>query len=644
VNVPSTTPFNPTGSGAALTGITQGQVGGLSTSLAAKARKAGRTFQVADYGAVAYSSQAAALAGTDSTAAIKAATDAAVAAGGGRVEFDAGFYRIGGALDTTRNGNAQIPLPVVDPTGAKIALSWYCREPAAAEPYPAGDGATSSTGAILVSTLVGQSFSVAHGVPSVVGGPTPESFGVNWSSMTILGFTNLYFKMHGIGVRIGANPTLTAFDLGGVVACCVDDGRADTTDVGTVVVTQPSSPHSLGLILPLANNNVFNSVRNFAVWGYYGGFTISEHTVADNLQCAYCYVAIVPSGQGGGHAASLGAVSIERCTYCVANVFPRLGLEGSAAALAVGVGAGPTSNFVIEHMDVENVDAADQWWFIRQHLHDPYNVLDGRISYSFSGGYQPGFLRLGGDNMILEDRRTQRRATVSATPRYTALAAATTGTIPMPANVYKLIPFDLNGTIVYIPAVEAAAYTLFSSAFTGSNSANTVPTPDVGSAMTAIGSGTWGIASNKLYQSAASAQYTGYVSDVGRADCTVRVSITLSAGAADCGLMLRAVDANNYLLFNYTSASGLAVFYKKVNGVFTGIDQTAPLALTLGNTFVFEAAMSGCSTIYSIDGVQRLAKNVATGLESATKHGVMDNFGNDSNGGSRFDSISITYP
>lgn len=232
----------------------------------------GRTFHVNEtYGAVAHYTQGFALVGLDATDAIQEAIDDCVAAGGGTVVFNPGFYRISGALRTDRSGRAQIALPVRSaPTDLlQVAVRLYCHEPAGSCAYV--DGITAASGAVLCSTLTGQTIGGGGEVPSVIGGPATTA-----SSTVPSDFTNIFVIVDGIAIVNRSNPTLTGFDFGKVCRCYLKDFRVETPD-GFGGTPNCTSKHAVGVILPQDNNNVLNQLESGQVKGYYAGIIPGEH-------------------------------------------------------------------------------------------------------------------------------------------------------------------------------------------------------------------------------------------------------------------------------------------------------------------------------------------------------------------------------
>lgn len=595
-----------------------------------------RTFHIKDYGAVRYTTQAAATSGTDSTQAIIDATDAAAAAGGGTVVFDPGFYRVSGALKTTRNGNAQITLPAVSYLGSKVSIKWHCHEPAVAEFYPTGSQSTSVAGAILVSTLTAQTYSASHGMPSVVGGPTPEGCNAaNYMSTDTTMFTNIYLTVHGIRVRCQPNPTLTAWDLGLVLAGHVADAAVDTTETGSVINNEPTAAHAWGMILPRVNNNVLNRVGNFSVVGFYAGLGFSEHAHVENVQFAYCRVGLVPMAVGTGHAALLQSVSVERCVYGLAWVHPSTGVGN----------AGNYGKFRILHYDAEHVSTdSGLWWDHLWDVYDPNNGFVGKVFYSISGGAGDTLDVSGASELVLENYKTGEINRLGLGPAVTTgLGADTAGAITVPANCNALVPLKINGTLYYLPAYLPGPVTVLSHTFTAGNSTSAIPTPDTGSAGSAL-SGTWGIASNKAYCVTSTGGRYQYAWETGVADFTYEADITLSGTTtADCGLIFRALDASNHYLveFSKSGAADSVSLWRNISGSYTSIGSFGSAGLTLGTTYHVKIECAGSVKRIYIDGTLRITHSLATALDAYTKVGLDVDPAHDNGGASRFDNVLV---
>src|SRR5688500_3275217 len=103
--------------------------------------------------------------------------------------------------------------------------------------------------------------------------------------------------------------------------------------------------------------------------------------------------------------------------------------------------------------------------------------------------------------------------------------------------------------------------------FNRADTTNGIGTPsDAGSAWSQL-SGTWGISSNRAYESA----NTGQAVCVLEASASnVEVQVTLVTLNVDPGLIARAADDSNYILLAVGTNGFL--LYKKVSGSFTQLD------------------------------------------------------------------------
>lgn len=356
-------------------------------------------FNVQDYGAKGDGT-------TDDTAAIQAAIDAAVAAGGGRVYFPAApvDYKIAGSLRTDRGGYAQIAFPQVSTSNNKVVIELV-------GPYEGCADATwfqtvaPAGGAVLRSTLTSQAYSATFGSPSVLGGPTVERIGAG----TYQNYSNLFVRLENIGVRTPANPSLGAIDLSAIQCAAVRRCRIDTSDAGapSAVCTHVNA---FGLRMPAISNNAETYIDESLVTGYYAGLSLTEHLSGSNLTLFKNAIGLFTYslGAGPGHAAWFGLIKCEWCNYTIAGWAPDTGVVDAHGA--------PTA-FSIACLSLENGTAP---WNTVAHIKDASNNLVGMIHYEMSpagSGIAAGSLTVtGAIKMRRVDLVASQAAAVVTTP------------------------------------------------------------------------------------------------------------------------------------------------------------------------------------------------------------------------------------
>ncbi len=199
----------------------------------------------------------------------------------------------------------------------------------------------------------------------------------------------------------------------------------------------------------------------------------------------------------------------------------------------------------------------------------------------------------------------------------------------------QYLPF-LTGSDPY------AAYLVYDT-FTDTNgTALSDHTPDKRPSSNAWASlrGTWQVQSNrgKLTTSVGDGQNV-IVIDAGDADVTVEAQlVTGAAGDADSGVIVNAVDVDNYWLFTLL-AGGSCVLYEHTAGGFTARGGAGAFAWTAGNTYAVEVVTSGDSIDCFIDGAAKQSYSVGgRPHKTATKHGIRT-YLTDAN--SAFDNFSV---
>lgn len=274
--------------------------------------------------------------GTDDTAAIQTAVNAAEAYLGShaytQVYFPPRPYIVAGALSNAKSGNGQITFGPYPVTGGKKILEFRGETDGAAAVRHWQQTAPQTSGSCLISLGVFASTTAqinsinADGNPGVISGPTEgHGYGVNsggavFSNMmavlkdlTILTTHSAYGLTYGAATLWGcANAHIENFGYGtaGVV------GGSDYASPGTF-----GTGLSVGLLLPAPGNNDHVIAKNVSCGGgyTYAAF-ISEHTVADRYMALYCWAGLVAVGSYAGsvgavHSMHVTSASIESCTH-----------------------------------------------------------------------------------------------------------------------------------------------------------------------------------------------------------------------------------------------------------------------------------------------------------------------------------------
>ncbi len=306
-------------------------------------------------------SAATVLYGTDDTVAFQNAVNAAVTYAQAHSQYaevtipppDGAFYAIAGPLKTGGStlGNAQITLPIIAPTAAKVTLVLNGGENSAAprywdQAYPAFNGSTLVSFGVFTSTIASntqsQSYSYTNnGNPAVIGGPTGKNgYGVSRSPLPQ--YSNMLITVKGITV-LSPHSTFgmiySAFNFHGLACANLFDVSYGTIAVVNLAASQTtpslddlttistfSTTLSIGILMPGAGNNDSSQVRNLICQGGYAfGFFATEHTDIHGLTILYCWSGLCLIGNYGDGGIGIGALhavhatqlSIEACSYHV---------------------------------------------------------------------------------------------------------------------------------------------------------------------------------------------------------------------------------------------------------------------------------------------------------------------------------------
>lgn len=270
--------------------------------------------------------------GTDDTAAIQAATDAAEAyltAGStyAQVYFPPRPYIVAGALNNTKSGNGQIVFGPVAVAGVKKILEFRGETDGAAAVRHWQQTVPQFAGSCLISLGVYASTGAqttninADGNPAVISGPN-EGFGYGVSAA----FSNMQAVVKNLAILTTHSSfglTYGALNLYGVANAHVENFGYGTA--GIVPGSDYSSPGtfgtglSVGCLLPAPGNNDHVIAKNVSCGGGYTyAIFATEHLMMDRFMALYCWAGLCVVGNYAGsvgsvHALDAISVSIEAC-------------------------------------------------------------------------------------------------------------------------------------------------------------------------------------------------------------------------------------------------------------------------------------------------------------------------------------------
>jgi hypothetical protein len=276
--------------------------------------------------------------GTDDTAAIQDATDAAetylATHTYAQVYFPPRPYIVAGALSNAKSGNGQIVFGPVATTGVKPILEFRGASDGAAavrhwqQTVPQLAGSCLISLGVYASTTAQTNSINADGNPGVISGPNEGSgYGVNSGGAV---FSNMMAVIKDLAILT----THSAYGLtyGAVNLYGVANAHVENVGYGTLgTVASPSTDYSspgtfgtglsVGFLLPAPGNNDHVIARNLSCGGGYTyALFITEHTVMDRYMALYCWAGLVAVGTYAGsvgsvHAMKVLSASIEACTH-----------------------------------------------------------------------------------------------------------------------------------------------------------------------------------------------------------------------------------------------------------------------------------------------------------------------------------------
>jgi hypothetical protein len=270
--------------------------------------------------------------GTDDTAKIQAAVDAAEAyLNSGhtyaQVYFPPRPYVIAGPLNTSKNGNGQIVFGVYVMTAVKKILEFASDVTGGAAVRTWLQGVPQYGGACLISFGLYSSTSAqiasinADGNPGVISGPN-EGFGYGVAAT----FSNVLPVLTNISFLTAHSSFGLTYGAANFFGCAnAHVKNFSTSTAGLVPGTDYSSPGvfgtglSIGLLLPAPGNNDYVVVENASIGG---GYTyacfLTEHAIVTRYMALYCWAGLVAVGTyfgsvGSVHAMKVLSASIEAC-------------------------------------------------------------------------------------------------------------------------------------------------------------------------------------------------------------------------------------------------------------------------------------------------------------------------------------------
>lgn len=282
-------------------------------------------------------SNAVVILGTDDTAAIQSAIDAAeayLAAGStyAQVYFPPRAYIVAGALNNTKSGNGQLVFGPCAVAANKKILEFRGETDGAAAVRHWQQTVPQFAGSCLVSLGVYASGTAqtnninADGNPGVISGPN-EGFGYGVNSGGAV-FSNMMAVLKNLAILTTHSANGLTYGAANLWGCA--NAHVENVGYGTAgTVASPSSDYSspgnfgnglsVGLLLPAPGNNDNVIAANLSCGGGYTyALFITEHTVADRFMALYCWAGICPIGTYAGSVGSVHGIkvltaSIEAC-------------------------------------------------------------------------------------------------------------------------------------------------------------------------------------------------------------------------------------------------------------------------------------------------------------------------------------------
>lgn len=257
--------------------------------------------------------------GTDNTAAIQNAINAADAAGGGIVRFESGIYLVTGAVtgNTTGGNNSVLTIPPHYQPSPQTFMVLEGVAPSRFYAWGLSVGYNVPNGQQLdtTGTVIYCPTTATAGAP----GAYPaflSSVRYDLAQGSLANFTTTTVQIKNLAIVLKANPTLTA----------IQARRIGSLDVSNVCIgvdywwgrmPDPTSGLAYGIYGPGNSNDNRQTYSNVYVSGFNTGIEAGEHTWADNLHLHMCIYGL--SFSLAGHPLLLGNLSFEECKYSISG-------------------------------------------------------------------------------------------------------------------------------------------------------------------------------------------------------------------------------------------------------------------------------------------------------------------------------------
>ncbi|HEY5695770.1 MAG TPA: hypothetical protein VIQ80_02965, partial [Candidatus Saccharimonadales bacterium] len=308
------------------------------------------------------------------------------------------IYLLASPPTTANAGNAIISMPIVPTSGTKLIAVIRGGSEASVLPHWQQTVAQKA-GPVLITNLTGLTVDATYGLPSVIGGPTPQQgYGTGGT------FNNMMIRVDGVTVVCPANPTLAAFDFRGMAEASIGTVAALVNDVPSNLLNNaPTHSWSTGIFMPALLNYADQPMESMTVEGYYYGYSLGPHVAAKRLFAAYCaYAFYIPASGSDKHGVSVLRAEAEECN----------------TALVTDGSAGPNTP-VWMNLDCETINHYASVG-TGYHINDANGALGGTVFLNDSGGNQGTYLVNGGGNLeILAQNQPRGNVTPPVVPAST---------------------------------------------------------------------------------------------------------------------------------------------------------------------------------------------------------------------------------
>lgn len=210
------------------------------------------------------------------------------------------------------------------------------------------------------------------GLPAVFG--TPDADVVDPEGNI---FSNLHFFWDNLIIRQPDNPSMTDVNIELASTHRFGFVRVDCVPV-LDLVSEPTHPTALGVVLPRSNNNVAQTIGGIVIEGRFGGYSLCEHANTGAIILLRCKVGLF-TRRINSHYSRIGLIKLEQCPWGFSGIDPSAAAENAIVPIHGWTGR-------IDQLDIEDYayNGLTPWIYAPTagaHINDLDGLFRGTIAF-----------------------------------------------------------------------------------------------------------------------------------------------------------------------------------------------------------------------------------------------------------------------